>query len=137
MLLDKEGEGVAYEGLGCVYLKMGQFDSTITCLNNRLAIALALMDKKGESNAYGGLGRAYAGSSQFELAIVAFQKQWSLALELEDIETQDSAYLNLSKVCDNLVKFYVESGQTDNLNDLNHNCLMQQFRDLSLNPVTR
>ena len=63
---DREGEGRAYDNLGIVYLKLGQFERAVEFQSKYLAISLEVGDSAGEVKAYGILGAAYIKLGQLE-----------------------------------------------------------------------
>ena len=91
----KTVQGWAYNGIGCAYEKMGQYNKAIEYAKIDLCIKKQLNDRPGEGRAYGNLGKAFDDMGLYKAAIENFEKELDIKQQLNDKPGQGLAHRNL------------------------------------------
>ena len=64
-----EGVSDAYNGLGYIYLRRGNFDKALEYHQKNLALAIKIKSDLRAANAYGGIGGVYSESGEYTKAM--------------------------------------------------------------------
>lgn len=94
---DTEGSLNAYNALGKVYNKMGQYELALRNHNAAVSLAEKFNSKMGQVQSWMGLGNVYVKKGEYNTALIQYNKAETIALEIQANHELKDLYQEMAK----------------------------------------